>query len=88
MNAIFPEKEDNSDFLVVLEKPPTQEEFIPGSLGSKPRSSADIGPLMRNIKNHICERLDMVSGKGSFFMCGEHSARRFQMSRARVCCVS
>lgn len=45
---------------LLLDKAPTQEEFIPGSMGAAPYSSNEIGgPLMRHVKNFICRRLDM-----------------------------
>ncbi|MFS7969791.1 putative E3 ubiquitin ligase, UBR4 [Helianthus anomalus] len=38
----------------------TQEEFIRGSMTKNPYSSAEIGPLMRDVKNKICNQLDLL----------------------------
>lgn len=46
--------------LVILNKAPTQEEFIRGSMSRNPYSSASFdGPLMRDVKNKICKDLDL-----------------------------
>lgn len=47
-------------YLLVLNKAHTQEEFIRGSMTKNPYSSAEIGPLMRDVKNKICHQLDLV----------------------------
>lgn len=46
-------------YLLVLNKAHTQEEFIRGSM-KNPYSSAEIGPLMRDVKNKICHQLDLL----------------------------
>ena len=43
-----------------LEKSPTQEEFVRGQMPHNPYSSAEVGPLMRDVKNFICRQLDMA----------------------------
>ena len=57
--AIKPEKQD-VPYLLVLEKASTQEEYIRGSLPHNPYFSTQVGPLMRNVKNFICEQLDLA----------------------------
>ena len=52
-------------YLMLLEKSPTQEEFIRGQLTNNPYNSAEVGPLMRDVKNFICRELDM-EGKPLF----------------------
>lgn len=47
-------------YLLVLNKAHTQEEFIRGSMTKNPYSSAEIGPLMRDVKNKICHQLDLL----------------------------
>lgn len=44
---------------MMLDKSPTQEEFIRGHLTNNPYNSAEVGPLMRDVKNFICRELDM-----------------------------
>ena len=44
---------------MLLDKSPTQEEFIRGQLTNNPYNSAEVGPLMRDVKNFICRELDM-----------------------------
>lgn len=46
-------------YLVMLDKSPTQEEFIRGQLTNNPYNSSEVGPLMRDVKNFICRELDM-----------------------------
>ncbi|CAN1826681.1 Auxin transport protein BIG [Linum perenne] len=58
-NLICPSKQD-SVYLLVLNKAHTQEEFIRGSMTKNPYSSAEIGPLMRDVKNKICQQLDLL----------------------------
>ncbi|KAI5665767.1 hypothetical protein M9H77_15620 [Catharanthus roseus] len=59
-NLICPSKPEAVYFLI-LNKAHTQEEFIRGSMTKNPYSSAEIGPLMRDVKNKICHQLDMLS---------------------------
>lgn len=58
-NMICPTKPEPV-YLLVLNKAHTQEEFIRGSMTKNPYSSAEIGPLMRDVKNKICHQLDMM----------------------------
>ncbi|KAK9267384.1 hypothetical protein L1049_009809 [Liquidambar formosana] len=58
-NLICPSKPE-SVYLLVLNKAHTQEEFIRGSMTKNPSSSAEIGPLMRDVKNKICHQLDLL----------------------------
>ena len=46
-----------------LEKSLTQEEFIRGRMPHNPYSSAEAGPLMRDVKNFICRQLDMAGAR-------------------------
>uniref|UniRef100_A0A061RVU1 E3 ubiquitin-protein ligase UBR4 n=1 Tax=Tetraselmis sp. GSL018 TaxID=582737 RepID=A0A061RVU1_9CHLO len=59
MEVVCPPKPEPS-YLLVLEKAPTQEEFIRGYMNGNPYSSEEVGPLMRDVKNMICETLDMA----------------------------
>lgn len=47
-------------YLLILNKAHTQEEFIRGSMTRNPYSSVDVGPLMRDVKNKICNQLDLI----------------------------
>ncbi|CAI0553248.1 unnamed protein product [Linum tenue] len=58
-NLICPSKPE-SVYLLVLNKAHTQEEFMRGSMTKNPYSSAEIGPLMRDVKNKICQQLDLL----------------------------
>ncbi|XP_060191553.1 auxin transport protein BIG isoform X1 [Lycium barbarum] len=58
-NLISPSKPDPV-YLLILNKAHTQEEFIRGSMTKNPYSSAEIGPLMRDVKNKICQQLDLL----------------------------
>ncbi|XP_074308362.1 auxin transport protein BIG [Silene latifolia] len=58
-NLISPSKPE-SVYLLILNKAHTQEEFIRGSMTKNPYSSAEIGPLMRDVKNKICHQLDLL----------------------------
>ena len=58
-NLICPSKPEPV-YLLVLNKAHTQEEFIRGSMTKNPYSSAEIGPLMRDVKNKICQQLDLL----------------------------
>ena len=60
-------------YLMLLDKSPTQEEFIRGQLTNNPYNSAETGPLMRDVKNFICRELDME---------GESPTR----SSDKICC--
>lgn len=56
--AIKPESPE-AVYLMLLDKSPTQEEFIRGQLTNNPYNSTEVGPLMRDVKNFICHELDM-----------------------------
>ncbi|XP_073003648.1 auxin transport protein BIG [Typha latifolia] len=58
-NMISPSKPEPV-YLLILNKAHTQEEFIRGSMTKNPYSSAEIGPLMRDVKNKICHQLDLL----------------------------
>ncbi|KAF8389895.1 hypothetical protein HHK36_024413 [Tetracentron sinense] len=58
-NMICPSKPEPV-YLLVLNKAHTQEEFMRGSMTKNPYSSAEIGPLMRDVKNKICHQLDLI----------------------------
>ncbi|XP_068642658.1 auxin transport protein BIG [Aristolochia californica] len=58
-NIICPSKPEPV-YLLILNKAHTQEEFIRGSMTKNPYSSAEIGPLMRDVKNKICHQLDLL----------------------------
>ncbi|EEE69254.1 hypothetical protein OsJ_28507 [Oryza sativa Japonica Group] len=58
-NLICPVKPEPV-YLLILNKAHTQEEFIRGSMTRNPYSSAEIGPLMRDVKNKICHQLDLI----------------------------
>ncbi|XWS75634.1 hypothetical protein CRYUN_Cryun01aG0107800 [Craigia yunnanensis] len=58
-NLICPSKAE-AVYLLVLNKAHTQEEFIRGLMTKNPYSSAEIGPLMRDVKNKICHQLDLI----------------------------
>lgn len=59
-NLICPSKPE-SLYLLVLNKAHTQEEFIRGSMTKNPYSSTEVGPLMRDVKNKICNQLDLLA---------------------------
>ena len=48
---------------MTLEKDPQQEDFLQGRMPGNPYSSNEpgIGPLMRDIKNKICQDCDLVA---------------------------
>ncbi|KAI3669933.1 hypothetical protein L6452_41423 [Arctium lappa] len=58
-NLICPSKPE-AVYHLILNKAHTQEEFIRGSMTKNPYSSAEIGPLMRDVKNKICNQLDLL----------------------------
>ena len=51
------EENDVSEFFMILEKDPQQEDFLQGRMLGNPYSSNEpgLGPLMRDIKNKICQ---------------------------------
>lgn len=58
-NVICPSKPEPV-YLLNLNKSHTQEEFIRGSMTKNPYSSNEIGLLMRDVKNKICNQLDLL----------------------------
>ncbi|KAL7101089.1 hypothetical protein ACP275_08G035100 [Erythranthe tilingii] len=58
-NLVCPSKPEPV-YLLILNKVHTQEEFIRGSMTKNPYSSAELGPLMRDVKNKICHQLDLL----------------------------
>ncbi|EFJ36504.1 hypothetical protein SELMODRAFT_404572 [Selaginella moellendorffii] len=59
-NIICPAKPEPA-YMLVLNKAHTQEEFIRGSMTKNPYSSLEVGPLMRDVKNKICQQLEMIA---------------------------
>lgn len=51
------EENDVGDFYMILEKDPQQEDFLQGRMLGNPYSSSEggLGPLMRDVKNKICQ---------------------------------
>ncbi|KAK9817780.1 hypothetical protein WJX72_002069 [[Myrmecia] bisecta] len=47
-------------YLLNLDKSASQEEFIRGAMTHNPYSTAEVGPLMRDVKNYICSHLDLA----------------------------
>ncbi|XP_033099816.1 E3 ubiquitin-protein ligase UBR4-like [Anneissia japonica] len=62
-NIIFPEDNDIGEFFMTLEKEPQQEDYLQGRMQGNPYSSneADLGPLMRDVKNKICRDCELVA---------------------------
>ena len=62
-SIIYPEEKDADEFFISLEKDPQQEDFLQGRMLGNPYSSKDpgMGPLMRDIKNKICQECELVS---------------------------
>ncbi|OTF73004.1 hypothetical protein BLA29_001157, partial [Euroglyphus maynei] len=62
-SIIHPEEKDADEFFISLEKDPQQEDFLQGRMLGNPYSSKDsgMGPLMRDIKNKICQECELVS---------------------------
>lgn len=62
-SIIHPEEKDADEFFISLDKDPAQEDFLQGRMLGNPYSSKDagMGPLMRNIKNKICQECELVS---------------------------
>lgn len=60
---MFQEENEVTEFFVTLEKDPQQEDFLQGRMPGNPYSSNEpgIGPLMRDIKNKICQDCDLVA---------------------------
>ncbi|CAG03215.1 unnamed protein product [Tetraodon nigroviridis] len=62
-SIIYPEENEVTEFFVTLEKDPQQEDFLQGRMPGNPYSSNEpgIGPLMRDVKNKICQDCDLVA---------------------------
>ncbi|KAL4218587.1 perineurial glial growth [Mactra antiquata] len=62
-SIIFPEENDVGDFFLILEKDPQQEDFLQGRMLGNPYSSSEVGlgPLMRDVKNKICQDCELVA---------------------------
>ncbi|XP_060527250.1 E3 ubiquitin-protein ligase UBR4 [Cylas formicarius] len=62
-SIIYPEENDIGEFFLTLEKDPQQEDFLQGRMLGNPYSSteAGLGPLMRNVKNKICQDCELVA---------------------------
>lgn len=61
--SLSQEENEVTEFFVTLEKDPQQEDFLQGRMPGNPYSSNEpgIGPLMRDIKNKICQDCDLVA---------------------------
>lgn len=61
--TVLQEENEVTEFFVTLEKDPQQEDFLQGRMPGNPYSSNEpgIGPLMRDIKNKICQDCDLVA---------------------------
>lgn len=61
--CLHQEENEVTEFFVTLEKDPQQEDFLQGRMPGNPYSSNEpgIGPLMRDIKNKICQDCDLVA---------------------------
>lgn len=57
------EESDSGEFYITLEKDPQQEDFLQGRMLGNPYSSndPDMGPLMRDVKNKICQDCELVA---------------------------
>lgn len=62
-SIIYPEENDVDEFFLTLEKDPQQEDFLQGRMLGRPYSSSEagMGPLMRDIKNKICQDCELVA---------------------------
>ncbi|RWS17081.1 E3 ubiquitin-protein ligase UBR4-like protein [Dinothrombium tinctorium] len=62
-SIIYPEENDTTEFFITLEKDPQQEDFLQGRMLGNPYSSNEpgMGPLMRDIKNKICQDCELVA---------------------------
>ena len=61
--SVLQEENEVTEFFVTLETDPQQEDFLQGRMPGNPYSSNEpgIGPLMRDIKNKICQDCDLVA---------------------------
>ncbi|XP_041369615.1 E3 ubiquitin-protein ligase UBR4-like [Gigantopelta aegis] len=62
-SIIYPEENDVNEFFTILEKDPQQEDFLQGRMLGNPYSCNEpgMGPLMRDIKNKICQDCELVA---------------------------
>lgn len=62
-SIIYPEETDASEFSISLEKDPQQEDFLQGRMLGNPYPSNEpgMGPLMRDIKNKICQDCELIA---------------------------
>jgi len=60
---IYPEESDTPEFTITLEKDPQQEDFLQGRMLGNPYPSNEpgMGPLMRDIKNKICQDCELIA---------------------------
>ncbi|XP_055857167.1 protein purity of essence [Episyrphus balteatus] len=62
-SIIHPEENDESEFFMLLEKDPQQEDFLQGRMLGNPYPSSEVGlgPLMRDVKNKICTDCELIA---------------------------
>ncbi|KAI5699920.1 hypothetical protein M8J75_011084 [Diaphorina citri] len=62
-SIIHPEDSEVGEFLMTLEKDSQQEDFLQGRMLGNPYKSTEpgLGPLMRDIKNKICQDCELVA---------------------------
>lgn len=62
-SIIYPEDSEVGEFLMTLEKDSQQEDFLQGRMLGNPYKNSDpgLGPLMRDIKNKICQDCELVA---------------------------
>lgn len=62
-SIIYPEESDTSEFSITLEKDLQQEDFLQGRMLGNPYPSNEpgMGPLMRDIKNKICQDCELIA---------------------------
>ncbi|XP_015793075.1 E3 ubiquitin-protein ligase UBR4-like isoform X2 [Tetranychus urticae] len=62
-SIIYPEENDTSEFFINLEKDPQHEDFLQGRMLGNPYPSTEpgMGPLMRDIKNKICQDCELIA---------------------------
>ena len=62
-SIISPEENDVGEFLLTLDKDPQQEDFLQGRMLGNPYQSSEpgLGPLMRDVKNKICQDCELVA---------------------------
>ncbi|CAG9856656.1 unnamed protein product [Phyllotreta striolata] len=62
-SIIYPEENDVGEFFLTLDKDPQQEDFLQGRMLGNPYCSleAGLGPLMRDVKNKICQDCELVA---------------------------